>query len=229
MTNFTRFALYFAPEPGPLADFGAAWLGWDLAAGQTVPRCPVSGLPLPIEQITETPSKYGLHGTIKPPFHLAVGSSLLELEDTARALCARQAPVTLNGLELTRLGGFLALTVPGETSALQRLAATMVEGLDACRAAPAGGGPITCPKARLSDRQEALLTRWGYPYVMEEFRFHITLSGKMPKAQAEQVKAALVPHLEPLLPSPFVVRSLCLAGEDAAGMFHLVHRYTLSG
>ena len=28
----------------------------------------------------------------------------------------------------------------------------------------------------LGNRQLALLERWGYPYVMEEFRFHFTLS-----------------------------------------------------
>ena len=34
MTEWRRHAIYFAPPEGdPLAAFGAAWLGWDPAAG----------------------------------------------------------------------------------------------------------------------------------------------------------------------------------------------------
>jgi predicted HAD superfamily Cof-like phosphohydrolase len=64
---------------------------------------------------------------------------------------------------------------------------------------------------------------------MEEFRFHMTLTGSLPQAAAEQARAALAAHLAPVLPAPFTVDSLCLMGEDADGLFHLVHRYTLSG
>ncbi|HDR28083.1 MAG TPA: phosphonate metabolism protein, partial [Rhodovulum sp.] len=35
MEGYKRYAIYFAPEPGPLAEFGAAWLGWDPLAGTT--------------------------------------------------------------------------------------------------------------------------------------------------------------------------------------------------
>ena len=40
-------------------------------------------------------------------------------------------------------------------------------------------------KSGLTDRQEALLTQWGYPYVMEEFRFHITLTGALDPAHLD--------------------------------------------
>src|SRR5262249_2220033 len=33
--------------------------------------------------------------------------------------------------------------------------------------------------ARLTPRQRDYLERWGYPYVMEEFRFHMTLTGRL--------------------------------------------------
>ena len=34
-------------------------------------------------------------------------------------------------------------------------------------------------KAGLSAAQEKMLLRWGYPYVLDEFRFHLTLTGRL--------------------------------------------------
>ena len=70
----TRYAIYYAPDPGPLADFGAAWLGWDIASGRAVAPPDIGPLPRPVEEITRTPRKYGLHATIKPPFRLIDGT-----------------------------------------------------------------------------------------------------------------------------------------------------------
>ena len=64
---------------------------------------------------------------------------------------------------------------------------------------------------------------------MDQFRCHFTLSGKLPKAQATQLRAALAPVITPLIPRPFPVDTLSLCGEDAKGRFHLIHRETLSG
>ncbi|WP_420569085.1 DUF1045 domain-containing protein [Thalassovita sp.] len=227
MTNYKRFAVYYAPEPGPLADFGANWLGWDMVAGARTPHPKIEGLD--IAALTDTPRKYGLHGTVKPPFRLAPGRSVDDLATGLGALCNRLVPITLDGLELTRLGGFLALTVAGDTTPLNTLAGTVVRDLDDFRAPLNAAELERRRKAHLSTRQEELLAQWGYPYVMDEFRFHITLTGKMPRAEAEQTHAKIESLIAPLLPQPFQVRSLCLVGEDDAGMFHLIHRYALSG
>jgi hypothetical protein len=40
---------------------------------------------------------------------------------------------------------------------------------------------------------------------------------------------ALAAHFAPVLPHPFRIEDLCLFGEDAAGRFHLLHRYALAG
>ena len=227
MTNFKRFAIYYAPEAGPLADFGAAWLGWDLAAGASVAHPHIEGID--IAALTDTPRKYGLHGTIKPPFCLTEGTDFGGLVAAAERLCASQAPVVLDGLVLTRLGGFLALTVTGDTAPLETLAAATVRGLDGFRAPPSEAELARRRKANLSERQKALLAQWGYPYVMEEFRFHITLTGRLRRGEAETVRQRLEPVVAPLLPKPFMIRDLCLVGEDENGMFHLIHRYALSG
>ena len=74
-----------------------------------------------------------------------------------------------------------------------------------------------------------MLGRWGYPYVLEEFRFHLTLSGSLGPAEVDAVMGVLGPWLAPLLPRPFVIEDLCLFGEDAAGRFHLLSRHALTG
>jgi len=83
--------------------------------------------------------------------------------------------------------------------------------------------------AGLTQRQDTLLLRWGYPYVMEEFRFHLTLTGKLDADLAETVQRYLVRTLAPVLPAPFRVEDLCLFGEDDQGRFHLIDRFALSG
>ncbi|TMV43101.1 DUF1045 domain-containing protein, partial [Thioclava sp. BHET1] len=135
----------------------------------------------------------------------------------------------LEGLALHRIGGFLALTPRGDTSPLARLAAEVVERLDRFRA-PAPEAELARRRGKgLSPRQEALLMRWGYPYVMEEFRFHLTLTGSLPPEMAMATEAALAPLLAPILPEPFEIRELCLFGEAEDGRFHEVHRSALSG
>ncbi|WP_212523443.1 DUF1045 domain-containing protein [Actibacterium sp. MT2.3-13A] len=229
MWDYRRYAIYFAPEPGPLAEFGAAWLGWDPATGKEVAHPDVAALPRPVAELTETPRKYGFHGTIKPPFRLAGGQSAQALHAAAQALCARLAPVALEGLGLSRLGAFLALTPKGDTGALAALAAETVRALDRFRAPPSEAEIARRNPARLSPAQRALLEKWGYPYVLGEFRFHLTLTGRLERGEAGAVEAALGPVVAPLLPAPFRVDNLCLFGEAEDGRFHLLHRYALSG
>lgn len=227
MENFKRYAVYYAPEPGALANFAAAWLGWDPVLGVEVGHPDVPDLPFPVAQITETPRKYGFHGTLKPPFRLSgpLGALIADLEAFGRT----HPPVVLDGLRLNQIGRFLALTPTGDLTSLERLAGNVVSALDAHRA-PAGEAELARRRAAgLTSRQEVLLAEWGYPYVMEEFKFHLTLSGKLTEDEAAATKTALAPILAPLLPTPFVIRDLCLFGEADDGRFHLVHRYTLSG
>lgn len=223
---FTRYAIYFTPAE-PLAAFGASWLGWDSAAGATVAHPAIAGID--VADVTQTPRKYGLHGTIKPPFHLAEGRTPDALAHATAQLCATLAPVTLAGLKLSRLGRFLALTPIGDQAALASLAAQAVTQLDSFRAPPTAAELERRRNVPLTPTQEQNLTTWGYPYVMEDFRFHITLTGSLPTQTAETVQQALAPLVAPLLPSPFVVDSLTLAGQRGDGLFQNIHRYALTG
>jgi len=225
--SFRRYAVYYTPPPGPLADFGAAWLGWDIARGRAVPHAPAGFAALP--EVTETPRHYGFHATIKPPF-APTGGTDAEALGAALADCARRLdPARADGLRLSRLGHFLALSPEGDSTEIHALAAAVVRDLDGFRAPPTKAELARRRAAGLSPAQEAHLLRWGYPYVMDEFRFHMTLSGPLSADQATKTESVLAPVLADVLPRPFVIGDLTLAGEDAEGRFHELSRHALSG
>lgn len=222
--SYTRFAIYYVPPAGKLAEFGAQWLGWDVLQGMPCKQPDMAGF----DDITMTPRKYGFHGTLKPPFRLAKGCNPDGLAAAVERCASGLAPVACDGLKLNRLGRFLALTPTGDMSALERLAAELVTGLDAFRA-PAGADELARRRAAgLTPTQDAHLQRWGYPYVFDEFRFHLTLTGKLPEDQIphwQEVATRLLPDL----PTPFVIDSIALVGERADGRFELIQRYPLRG
>jgi len=119
--HFTRYAVYYTPPEGAFSEFGAAWLGWDATRGTAVAHPDMAGLP--VAEITETPRKYGLHATMKPPFRLTDGQDEAGLRDAFARFCAQARPVLLDGLTVTALGRFLTLMPEGDTSALDALAA----------------------------------------------------------------------------------------------------------
>lgn len=229
MEGFKRYAVYVAPVPGPLADFTAEWLGWDPETGSAPDHSALPGLPAPMSELTATPRKYGFHGTIKPPFRLAESSDIFGLHDDMTTLAQRLAPAQLPGLKIARLGHFLALVPDGGAGTLPDLAAAVVEGLDHHRAALTEADIARRNPDRLNDAQRALLMRWGYPYVMEQFRFHMTLTGRLKPEVLDATAAVLEPVLSPLLPRPMQIDSLCLFGEGEDGHFHNLHRYALTG
>jgi putative phosphonate metabolism protein len=226
-----RWAVYYLPPPegatAALAAAGAAWLGWDVEAGREVAHPALPGLAAPVADLTATPRRYGFHATVKPPFRLAAGTTPAGLRTACAALCAGLSPVRLDGLVLADLDGFLALVPAGDTAALEALAARAVAELDAFRAAALPEETARRRAAGLTPRQEALLVRWGYPYVMEEFGFHMTLTGRLDLGVRAGVAAALEEWLAPALPRPLDIGHLALAAEGADGRFRLVARWPL--
>ena len=224
-----RHAVYWVPPPGPLAALGAAWLGWDPALGAPVSRLDPPGLPRPGAEITEAPRRYGLHATLGAPVRLADGVSARDVEAAVEALAASLAPARCEGLRVARGGGFVALRPLGDATGLSALAAEVVRAMDPLRAPPSGAELARRRSAGLSPRQEAMLRRWGYPHAMEEFGFHVTLTGPLGEGDAAAAEAALRPVVEPLLPRPFVLDAVALMGEGADGFFRVLRRHPLRG
>ena len=227
--NFQRYAIYYTPPQGDLADFGSSWLGWDIRTGKPVTRPHIPGLSEPIQDLTETPRRYGFHATLKPPFRLAENRTEQVLQTALAALAKTLSPIALGGLKLIALGRFLALVPKSDTKPLAQLAAKCVRDLD-CFRAPLTAQEIARREAStLSDSQKEHLARWGYPHVMEDFKFHITLTGKLGKTTRSQTSAALQNALQPVLEQVLNIDRIILAGESETGYFHQISSARLTG
>jgi putative phosphonate metabolism protein len=225
-----RYAVYFTPEPGSaLAEFGARWLGWDIEAGTPVVQPAIASIdPERLRTITAEPRRYGFHGTLKPPFVLADGTSETDLSAAVASLAAQVSAFAAPRLRLMRIAGFWALTVSEPCPPLDGLAKRCVRELDRFRAAPAAAELERRRRAGLSSRQETLLQRWGYPYVMEEFRFHMTLTGRLDGTESAAVGAALAPLVAPLCQASLPIDAIGLLHQPSAELpFRLLRRCRL--
>ena len=228
MIAMTRYAVYYAPPPGDFARLTAGWLGWDPANGQPLPHPTLPGSDADVAAITRDAGRYGFHATLRAPFRPGAGISAARIADTVAVLAAGLRPVPCAGLRLENLQGFLALTPIGGRAALRALAAAIVRATDPLRA-PLSEAEMARRPDRLTERQRQLLNRWGYPVVMQEFGFHMTLTDRLPPDQTAGMLHQLRAHVAPVLPRPLRIDDLCLFGEDAGGRFHLMDRFALAG
>jgi putative phosphonate metabolism protein len=195
-----RYAIYYAPAADdPLARRAAAWLGRDAFTGA---RCARPEFPelegLDLDALTDDPRHYGFHATLKAPFELAPGADEDGLLAFAEAFAVRRAPFAAP-IAPAALGRFLAFRLAGPSPAMWALADACVRAFDPFRAPLSGFDLARRRKAPLTARQDAQLLAWGYPYVFEDFRFHMTLTRAISDpATAERVLAALQAHFADL-------------------------------
>ncbi|MBX3453261.1 DUF1045 domain-containing protein [Ferrovibrio sp.] len=230
-----RYAVYAAPPLAhPLHDFAARWLGWDPQSGQDYPPPSVPGLSAErVAALTAEPRRYGFHATLKPPFRLADGKDETALQQALADFAAhRSAPPHL-ALQLASLGNFLALRPAHEAGGgdgeLHALADACVIAFDEFRAQASDAEIAKRRAAGLSARQDDYLLRWGYPYVLEEFRPHFTLTGRITdEAERAAVLAYLTNRLLPLLAQPMPLTELCLYRQSGNAQFRILARYPLT-
>ena len=215
-----RVALYFAPDPDSAWwRAGSQWLGRCAHRGVPLEAPPVPGVPPAAQQaLSAEPRRYGFHATLKPPFRLTPGSDLARLTAAVQRLAHTTRPFVLPRLRVAVLGDFLALRPESDSAALQALAARCVTELHPL-AAPLTAEELARRRRQpLNAEQDAMLQRWGYPWVLQQFRFHFSLSGSL-KALSEAQRAALQRAAEDLFhPLPeLTMHSLSLFVEPQPG------------
>jgi len=208
-----RYAIFFAPEQhSPWWIFGSHWLGrneWDDTLLQQPQLEEVQADEL--AAITTEPRRYGFHATLKAPFRLATGQTQADLLTRMESLAATLAPVALGPVRASAIGNFVALVAEGAAEALQGFASTCVTGLDDLRAPLNAADIQRRGVASLDTREAELLQKFGYPYVMERFRFHFTLTGPVDRAMQERVVVAANPWVNRLnRDAPLWMDRLCL-------------------
>lgn len=222
-----RVAVYYAPAPDdPLFAAGATWLGRDPESNAATPQ---PDLP-EIGAVTAEPRAYGFHATLKPPMRLAEGRTWSGLIGAARELAGRIAPFDLPRLAVADVHGFLALRETVPCPPLEDFADACVSQLDAFRSPPSEAELARRRRAALTDAQEEMLARWGYPYVLETWFFHMTLTRRLNDVEKSFWRPAAEAHFSAALTLHRRVADLCLFVQPAPGeSFVIAERLPLRG
>jgi len=222
-----RFAIYAAPgvrssdgAGARLRDTAERWLGRSITGDPvtpSVPAVPDGWTRAAVDAITVSARRYGFHATLKAPFRLAAGRTSAELDAALAAFAASHAAVDVPRLRLARLGGFFALVPGAPAPALYALADEVVTAFDRFRAPPTEAELARRRPAALTPRQRELLKAWGYPYVLDEFQFHLTLTDRIQGPDRDSVERALAGWFAASLDATIGVDALALCTEAEPG------------
>jgi len=225
MIRSMRYAIYFTPPAGErLSHLAARWLGRNAftdAAIEARAAGPLSAAD--VAHYTAAPRRYGFHATLKAPFELAPDFSEGDLLRAIMEFCGALEPVVLPRLRVARIAPFFALTPSAASPGLDALAIRVVRDFDRFRAPLSEADIERRNPDRLTRPQLANLYRWGYPYVGEEFRFHMTLTGPVESKDAPKVEAVLNDMFAQSLSEPLAIGSIALFVEATPGAPFVVH------
>lgn len=214
-----RFGLYFIPDPThPLSKAGAEWLGRDIYSDRLFDQPDVHGLSKGrIGALTGSPRRYGFHATMKAPFRLASECKVEALFSAFENFCGQTTVFDMPKLEVSKLGPFYALVPSIRTNALNEFAADVVAYFEPFRA------PLTEEEIAkrnpewLNDSERANLFDWGYPYVFDDFRFHMTLTESVEGEESALVGSFLQTYFNEALAHPVLAERLALVVEHSPG------------
>jgi putative phosphonate metabolism protein len=228
---YPRYAIYFTPPPeSPLARFGASILGYDCFERVDVEHPDTKVLPRKtLARLTAEPRRYGFHATLVAPFHLE-GITEQDLQSALGDFARSNLPVDVGPLIVDTIGAFIALKPETNVPKIDKLAAALVEFFDFYRAAPTETDRVRRMTAHLSPRQRTLLSRWGYPFVFDQFRFHMTLTNALQAAELSAVKLAIADLYSGIARNHIEIDALSLMRQDDPDeRFFLVARKRLEG
>lgn len=217
-----RYAIYFVPwQESELYCFGASVLGVDCYTGDAVAFPP--GTRDDWAAVVREPRVYGFHATLKAPFRLAPGASESELATAVDAFARTRSPVDAGMLQVAEIAAFIALKPSAQSRALDDLAAACVREFDRFRAPMTAAERERRLRTPLTPQQVHQMDAFGYPFVFDDFRFHMTLTGPLP----EPDRAAALQWLrgrfaDRLSAQRLVVDRLVIACQNG-GDFRVIH------
>ena len=180
-----RYAIYYCPQMGTsLARFGQAWLS---------PHARIASIaPQRLDELLHDARRYGWHATIRAPFSLLPERSFDDLRRAVVSIANTMHAFDLP-LRLDSLAGFLALRPESASGRIDALAATCLHALH----------PLCAPLDEEARRRRAhgldvtereLLRRYGYPYVLDRYRFHMTLAAPASPPEERALRGAIAGH-----------------------------------
>lgn len=207
-----RYAVYYAPlAESPLGAFGRSWIGRCAEKDVDVEQPRVDGVkPAELFELTRSPRHYGVHATLVAPFELDGGVSPDDVRREIAKVVNGYAPFVLSNLSVVAIGSFLAI-VPKDQSVVESLAESLLKSLHRLRKPPTLAELERYRTRGLSPAQERLLARWGYPYVLDEYKFHITLTNSVvDKTLRKRLMKVLSQKTEKLLREVHPVGDVCI-------------------
>lgn len=231
MTGFPRYAIYFAAgSDSALSRFGAELLGYDAYSGDEVsfPQEAIQVAP-DWRDVTADPRKYGFHGTLKAPMALVSGKTEAELMAACAAFAGKARSIPTIRPVVDAISGFIAVIPAEPVDALQQLAADCVREFDSFRPTLTAEDRARRKPDKLSERQRDYLDCWGYPYVMEEFRFHMTLTGRLDADRRGPILAMLRARFAALGIETLAIDRIALfRQDDAKARFRIIGEWGLA-
>ena len=226
-----RYAIYLAPSPDtPLWRAASRVIGRDAVTGEALPFPDIT----PCDagdwaEVTAEPRRYGFHGTLKAPFELAEGCSEALLIEAAAGFAATRHGFSIADLSVSAMKSFVALTPDTRHTDLDGLAADCVVAFEPFRA-PLSAAERERRVATLVDPAHvASVDRWGYPWVFEDFRFHMTLTGPLPESRRETVRDGLAAVLGDVA-RPLAVDAISVFRQERRdGPFRVLERLPFAG
>jgi len=227
MTPFERYAVYFVPEENDdILTLADAWFGRCTLTGTSKIPPLFSGFPQNrIEAITERPSRYGFHATLKAPFRPAQGVGLKEIARAVEKLADGLPVGPRLKLKLDVLDDFLALRPIGDDSAIHAVANACVTRLDHLRAPMTAEEYQHRTKSPMSEQQKSFLHSWGYPHVLAQFRFHMSLTRRLHPVEISPLFNVLDSYFRDALLRPLRMKNLTIVGDRGEGLpFEVLER-----
>jgi putative phosphonate metabolism protein len=231
MADFPRYAIYYAPARGSELDrFGASLLGYDPWNGGDVAfPAEISAANPDWHELTSDARKYGFHATLKAPFGLREGRSEHELISACATFAAAPRSIPVIKPVVNVISGFIAVVPDQLSPSLQEFAADCVRAFEPFRAALTPEDRARRKPEKLTERQVVYLDQWGYPYVMDEFRFHMTLTERLDSERSARVLTLLRERFATVGLKVLPIDRIALFRQNSAGSrFHIVESWPLA-
>lgn len=232
MASFPRYAIYYAPAQGSKLDrFGASLIGYDPWNGGDVAfPAEISAANPDWRELTRDARKYGFHATLKAPFGLREGRSEAELVSACATFAAAPRSIPVIRPVVNLISGFIAVIPDQLSPSLQELATDCVRAFEPFRAPLTPEDRARRRPEKLTERQVVYLDQWGYPYVMDEFRFHMTLTERLDSERAVRVLALLRDCFATVGLDHLSIDRIALFRQDeATARFRIVESWPLAG
>jgi putative phosphonate metabolism protein len=231
MASYPRYAIYYAPAPGGDLDrFGAQMLGYDAFGGCALPFADGIEQTVPDwRELTQDPRKYGFHATLKAPMSLAPDATEAALLAACKTFAGTPRTIPVIRPVVDSISGFITVVSAEPSAELERLAADCTRDFDSFRAPLTPEDRARRNPSRLTPRQRDYLDRWGYPYVMEDFRFHLTLTGRLNTERRATIVPILRRRFAALGIATLAIDRIALFRQDSAdSRFRIIGHYALT-